>query len=181
MIIYIVFYFFVGLVLLSALTMLITRNLLYTAFSLLATLLGLSALYVFCGADFLAIVQLLVYVGGILVILLFGIMLSNSAKPNLDAQTTPQAPQSLNKNVFWGISISGGLFCLLVWTIFQAKFSERPWIQQAIQKTEASESSIPVLGVGLMTDYLIPFEIAGLLLLIALVGASLIAFHRKSS
>lgn len=182
MLVLLIFYFFLGLVALSALGMLLSNNILYIAFLLMSTLLGMAALFVFCGADFLAIVQLLVYVGGILVLLLFGIMLGNSSKPNLQASLEHQAPRSTNKNIWLGLLVSGGLFTLLAWTILKANFTQMPWIQQSMTSSPPlKETSVPTLGVGLMTDYLVTFEVAGLLLLMALIGASFIAFQKNDT
>ncbi len=68
-------YVFAGLTVISAAGVLLFRNVLYAAFSLLLTFLGVGALYVLAGADLLAVVQIVIYVGGVLVLLIFGIML----------------------------------------------------------------------------------------------------------
>ena len=76
----IIFYFFAGLTVLSALGVLLSNQVLYAAISLIASLLGVAGLYVFCNADFLAVTQLLIYAGGIIVLMIFGII-HKSEKP----------------------------------------------------------------------------------------------------
>ena len=73
----ITFWFISGLTVVSAFFVVSSKSLLYSAYSLLVTFLGVTALYVFLWADFLAVVQVVVYVGGILVLIIFGIMLTN--------------------------------------------------------------------------------------------------------
>ena len=74
------FYGFSALAIGAALTILFTRNVMYAALCLFIALLGVAALYVLAGADFLAITQLLIYVGGVLVLLIFGVMLTHRAE-----------------------------------------------------------------------------------------------------
>ncbi|MCK7520830.1 MAG: NADH-quinone oxidoreductase subunit J [Ignavibacteriales bacterium] len=73
----IVFYLFALITILSAYLVVTVRNIVYSAFSLLFTLFGIAGLYALLGADFIAIVQLMVYVGGILILMIFGVMLTN--------------------------------------------------------------------------------------------------------
>ena len=73
----ITFWFISALTIISAFFVVSSKSLLYSAYSLLVTFLGITALYVFLWADFLAVVQVVVYVGGILVLIIFGIMLTN--------------------------------------------------------------------------------------------------------
>ena len=73
----VLFYAFVGLALTSAVIVVSTRNVVHAAFALMVTLFSVAAFYVFLDADFLAVIQLLVYVGGILVLVLFGVMMTS--------------------------------------------------------------------------------------------------------
>ena len=75
-----IFYSFAGLTLLSALFILFTRNILYAAFALMLTFLGVAGIFIFLGAEFVAITQVLVYVGGIVILIVFGVMLTNRLK-----------------------------------------------------------------------------------------------------
>src|SRR6266566_9119307 len=73
----VIFYFFAVLTVASAAIVVFSSSLIYSAFALLFTFFGVAALYVFLGADFLAATQLVIYVGGILILLLFGVMLTH--------------------------------------------------------------------------------------------------------
>ncbi|MDJ1491740.1 NADH-quinone oxidoreductase subunit J [Cytophagaceae bacterium DM2B3-1] len=161
----IAFYCFAALTVLSALVVLWTRQLLYSAFALLFTLLGMSGLYVLAGADYVAIVQIMIYVGGVLVLLIFGIMLTN--RPG-----TGHAPTSGRINQFTGILAAGGLF-VLFFTVFLKANLPFPALKSS------PHSSVTPIGIGLMTDYLLPFEIAGILLMVALMGAAYIAGRKR--
>ncbi|HEV7347461.1 NADH-quinone oxidoreductase subunit J [Telluribacter sp.] len=167
------FYGFSALAIGSALFILLTRNLMYAAFGLFLALLGVAALYVLAGADFLAITQLLVYVGGILVLLIFGIMLTRPAGERPDA-SQPNRVVVVNDRRFWGLLLSVLLFCLFSFTILAGNFA-------LVGDTLISRSTIRTLGVELMTSHLLPFEIAGVLLLVALVGAAYLAVNRNPS
>ena len=159
-----IFYAFSGLIVLSALVLLFTRNVLYAAFSLLLTFLGISAVYVLSGADFLAVMQIMVYVGGVLVLLIFGVMLTN--------QVAGKSVRTQHHNRFWGLLIGGGLLALLVQVIRQANPDELAWIERS---QTVQTSTVSTIGIQLMSDFILPFELTGVLLLIALIGAAYVA------
>lgn len=146
----------------------------YAAFALFLSLLGVAALFVLSGADFLAVTQLMVYVGGILVLLIFGIMLTRTPDKSNNAQT-PNRVEISAKRQIWGILVSGSLFFVLLTTIFNATFT-----LNSIEPL-SSRSTIRTIGVELITSHLLPFEIAGILLLVALVGATYLALNRNPS
>jgi NADH-quinone oxidoreductase subunit J len=159
----IIFYFFSALTIVSAAIVVFARNLIRSAFALLFTFFGVAALYVFAGADFLAAVQMVIYVGGILVLLLFGVMLTHTLYDlNLKAEIFQ----------FWpAIAAVLALFAVLTTFMLRARWPVSKQ-QPAVQTTAA-------IGELLMKDYILPFEIASLLLLIALIGAAMIV-RRKS-
>jgi NADH-quinone oxidoreductase subunit J len=171
----IAFYGFSGLAIGAALTILFTRNVMYAALCLFIALLGVAALYVLAGADFLAITQLLIYVGGVLVLLIFGVMLTHRAERESSQKANIVLTTHLNR--FWGTLIALSIFGLLFWLISHANFL-------IIQSPELSESSprhstLKQIGVNLMTGHVWAFEVAGILLLVALVGAAYLAFQRE--
>jgi NADH-quinone oxidoreductase subunit J len=159
----IIFYFFSALTIVSAAIVVFARNLIRSAFALLFTFFGVAALYVFAGADFLAAVQMVIYVGGILVLLLFGVMLTHTLYDlNLKAETFQ----------FWpAIAAVLAVFTILITFMLRVHWPVSTQ-QPAVQTTAA-------IGELLMKDYILPFEIASLLLLIALIGAAMIV-RRKS-
>lgn len=173
----IIFYLFVLLTLASAVGILLTRNVLYAAYLLLLTLLGVAALFVFAGADFLAVSQLVVYIGGVLVLVLFGVMLTNkpaSALPDLMTPVSEQPNQILtdNRRPWLAGLLALGLFVGLSRLISSAHFSlfDRP--------VSAAPTTVDVIGRQLMTEYVLLFEIISILLLTALVGAGYLAKKR---
>lgn len=181
----IIFFAFVTLVGISTLVLIGTRKVLYAAFSLLLTLLGIAALYVFAGADFLAIAQIIIYVGGILVLLLFGIMLTNRPPHNLSIRFShplqkdkPADMQPLTgmRNAGIGIGLGGMLLTIFVYVIQKANLSALPWIKNAVQTQQViQKSTIQGLGIQLMTQYVLVFEVIAVLLMVALIGTVLIA------
>jgi NADH-quinone oxidoreductase subunit J len=160
----VVFWFIVLLTLSSAVMVVHSQNLVYSAIALLFTFLGVAGLYIFLWADFLAAVQVLIYIGGILVLIIFGIMLTNRITSVTISHTSVQ--RSL-----------GGIIVLGVFVLLGLVITRTPWLQQA---SEAPESTIAAIGNLLMMDYLLPFEVASLLLLGALIGAAMLSRRRNT-
>jgi len=165
------FYSFSILAIASALFILFSRNLIYGAFALFLAFLGVAALYVLAGADFLAVTQIMVYVGGILVLLIFGIMLTQKANNNT-VSDTPNKVEVLPSREIAGFLAGSGLFLFLGYIILDARFAMQG-------EVISSNSTIRTIGVELMTSHLLPFEIAAILLLVALVGAAYLALNRN--
>jgi NADH-quinone oxidoreductase subunit J len=159
----IIFYFFALLTVASAAVVVFARNIIRSAFALLFTFFGVAALYAFMGADFLAAVQMVIYVGGILVLVLFGVMLTHKLYDlNLKAETFQFRPALLA--------------VLAVFAMLAAFMLRTRWPVSAVHSAAPTTAAI---GELLMKDYILPFEIASILLLIALIGAALIV-RRKS-
>lgn len=168
----IAFYGFSALAVGAALTILFTRNVMYAAFCLFIVLLGVAALYVLAGADFLAITQLLVYVGGVLILLIFGVMLTHRTHRESSGKSNAVLTSHLNR--FSGAFVAIAVFSALFWLIAHTRFliTESP-------KIPAHYATIRQVGINLMTTHVWAFEVAGLLLLVALVGAAYLATERK--
>jgi len=136
------------------------NNLIHSVFALMGTFLGVAGIYIFLNADFLAVTQIVVYVGGILVLLVFGIMLTNKI-------STAQISQS---------SVQKGLGIVVVLAVVAM-------ILTAVLSHDWTGSTQPMAftetatGIGnlLFTEYLVLFEIASVLLLGALIGAATLA------
>ncbi|MCF2489727.1 NADH-quinone oxidoreductase subunit J [Dyadobacter sp. CY347] len=164
------FYGFSLLAIVAALFILFSKNLIYGAFALFLAFLGVAALYILAGADFLGVTQIMIYVGGILVLLIFGIMLTQKKK-NDDSQHHNRVEILLSREV-WGFLLGVGIFVALFKIISSANF-------KMIGDSISSRSTIKTIGVELMTSHLLPFEIAAILLLVALVGAAYLAMNRN--
>lgn len=166
----VIFYFFLLLTVASAGVVLWSRNVMYSAFALMLTFLGIAALYVTAGADFIAVTQLMVYIGGILVLLIFGVMLTR--KPADNQTHKPSAVLTEHGNRFWGIVLAGGFFTLLLIVLLRADFAT---IEQQNFESQPVTSKLSGIGISLMTDYVLPLEVIGVLLMIALMGAAYLA------
>ena len=152
----ITFWFIAGLTIISAVMVVSSKKLLNSAIALLFTLFGVAGLYVFLWADFLAAVQVVVYIGGILILIIFGIMLTNRI-------TTVHISHSSIQRGYGGMVVVG-LMGFLGWMIVRT-----PWLQkQALEP----EQTVATIGRLLLTDYLMPFEVTSVLLLGALIGAA---------
>jgi NADH-quinone oxidoreductase subunit J len=132
-----------------------SRNIIYSAFSLLGTFAGVAGLYVFLGADFVAGVQLLIYVGGILVLILFAVMLTHRIT---DVEITNRAAGRIPALIITGLFIY-----LLIQTV-----RETPWVKV---KEIVYQPTTAKIGDLFLDSYLLPFELASLVLLGALIGA----------
>lgn len=154
-----IFYLFALITIASAYLVVTVRNIVYSAFSLFFTLFGIAGLYALLGADFIAVVQLIVYVGGILILIIFGVMLTNKIT-NVDIKTG--VFQILPATI--GVGIFGGFLLAVVlntnWTNLEIK---------DLQPTTFD------LGRLLMNEWVFVFELLGIVLLIALLGAASIA------
>jgi NADH:ubiquinone oxidoreductase subunit 6 (subunit J) len=156
----------------SALYAALSKNLVRSIFIFFVTLFALAGLYVIALADFVAVTQVVIYVGGILVLILFAFMLSGRETLKLLEQRKSQ----INKNAKVTAVINGVLFLsVVVKNILKADADNLPWVKQAIaQQNEITptSSTIDNIGINLMTTYLLPFETISVLLLMALVGAA---------
>lgn len=135
------------------------NRLIHAVFALLFTFFGTAGLYIFLGADFVAGAQVMVYVGGILVLLLFGVMLTNRI---YDMRILAE-----RVNFKRSVLVVGVGFALLAGVMIKT-----PW---KVSEAAMPESSTAEIGSQLMTTYLLPFEVAAMLLLAALIGASMLA------
>jgi len=159
----VIFYAFALVTIVSAVGVVFSRNILYAAFSLLFTFFGVAALYVLLTADFLAITQILLYVGGILVLILFGVMLTTRAY-NVETKRGVL-------RVIPAVLVVGAICGTLI-----GVFTTTGWPTSNFSPYE--ETARPI-GALLMTQYVLPFEVASVLLLVALVGAVVIARREK--
>jgi NADH-quinone oxidoreductase subunit J len=155
----IIFYIFAILTIVSAGLVVFSKNIVYSAFSLLVTFFSVAGIYVLLNADFIAITQLLIYVGGILVLMLFGVMLTtNATNVDLNTQTLKALPATI---------VVAIVSALLVSTVISTKWQSK--------ESAAMDTTVKGLGELLLTKYLLPFEIASIVLLVAIVGAAFLA------
>ncbi len=155
----VLFYVFAFLTVAGAAGVALSRNILYSAVGLLTALMGAAALYVFLSADFLAVTQLLVYIGGVLVLILFAVMLTNRITDVNVSNTS--------------LGVAGGAAVLLATApvlVFVAIGT--PWAARVPPELAPTTREI---GNAFLTRWLLPFELASLVLLATLIGAVVIA------
>jgi NADH-quinone oxidoreductase subunit J len=144
-----------AIVLISALGVVSTKNIVHAAIYLLITLLGVSVIFLLEFAEFLALVQILVYAGAITIVLLFAVMLTR----DID-----QKDMENNSNRAWMALITFGIFIVFTLSIWYQNWSITEIIYDA-------PNSFRLLATALFSEFLVPFEIASLVLLVALIGA----------
>ncbi len=155
----IIFNVFILLTVIPSLWVALSSNIVHAAFSLLFTFFGIAGLYALLGADFIAVVQVIVYIGGILILIIFGVMMTQRGKM---LPTSIRLPGNLLAAILSGV--------MLVALILAALRSNWPSTPHPGQPKPTSAA----IGDLLLSKYLIPFELASLLLLGVLVGAVLI-------
>ncbi|MEM6261685.1 MAG: NADH-quinone oxidoreductase subunit J [Bacteroidota bacterium] len=149
--------------------MIFTRRLVLAGFGLFMVLFALAGYYAMLEAAFLAVSQVIVYVGGILVLLFFGIMLTQ--------RRHNRPPSGGTNRILPAFALTSGFLAGMIYFIQTTDWDQLPYVS-TVQNTPDMTNTAHI-GVNLLTGYLLPFEIASVLLLIALIGATFIA--RNSS
>ena len=162
----IAYYVFALLIIGSAGMVVFSKNIMYSAFSLLFTFFGVAGIYVLLSADFLAITQIMIYIGGILVLIIFGVMLTTRI-------TGVDVKSGTMGKVQMGLV---GLLMAVVCVGLIVVFNSTKWF---LADSKPVQSTINLIGNELLTNYLLAFEAASMLLLIAIIGAAFIA-RRKN-
>jgi NADH-quinone oxidoreductase subunit J len=151
----------------SALGVVISKNIVRMAVFLLFTLAGVAGLYFLLSAEFLAAVQLVVYAGGTLILIIFGVMLTSKSP---FSRFAPKPGE-----IVIALSIGAVLMVSLVWGINRA-------ISAGVFGSDAyAAESYPMVALGqaLLGDFLVPFEVASVLLLVVMIGAAYLAKARR--
>ena len=157
------FYIFAGVALGSAIGIVVSTNIVRTAVFLLGTLGSVAGLYFLLDANLLAVIQLIVYAGGTLVLIIFGVMLTSKS---------PWMKFSATRGQVVGAAAVAILMAVGLWTlVLRADWSN------AHPMTKVPE--VADIGNALLTDYLVPFEAASVLLLVVMIGAAYLARPEK--
>ncbi len=168
----ILFYAFATLAIGSALLLVNLKNIARALFLFFIVLFAMAGLYLFALADFVAITQIMVYVGGVLILMLFAFMLSNKELLK-DLQDSSGSFLSMPK--WQTIPVVLGFLFLMLYGIIEWQQDPPAWISQARENnTEivATDNNIHQIGLRFMTFYVLPFEIISVFLMMALIGAS---------
>ena len=140
------------------------KSIVNAAYSLFFTLLGMTGFYVLLGSDFLAVTQVVVYIGGILVLLMFGVLLTNRSLEQLHSAER-------RNYVIAGVAAGVLFFVVLAPIIYSAAWGERV-IGEIVPNTRG-------IGAGLLQTYVLPFEFSSITLLMCLIGAAYMARRRE--
>ena len=161
----IAFYLIAAVMVGAALRVVTTKDIVHAALYLVLVLSGVAALYILLAAEFIAITQVLVYIGAIVVLFLFGIMLTRAPVGELE--------DSDNEQRIVGVSIAvllGGVMCFVLWKAY--RFTDASQFDfsgpNVVQTTNQVANSV-------FSTYLVPFEAISVLLLAALIGAVVLA------
>lgn len=152
-------YFLMGAIVLAALASVTLPNVFHAALALAGALIGVAGIYFALRADFLAVVQILIYVGAVMTLMIFAIMLTRGI--------SDKATRALNRLALPGAAAAGAVLAVLIPLILKT-----PWKIQIAPDTHVTPAA---LGTALMTDFVFPFEVISIFLLAVLIGAIVIA------
>ncbi|NOX89686.1 MAG: NADH-quinone oxidoreductase subunit J [Calditrichaeota bacterium] len=155
----VLFYAIMAFTIFSAVIVAFANKLIHSAFALLFTFVGFAGLYIYLSADFLAVTQIIIYVGGILVLILFGVLMTQDI---YDVKAIAAHNPLL-------LSLGGGAFTAIIIAVL---ISKKPWFTLLNKEFAPTTATI---GKLILYEYLLPFEIASILLLGALIGAVYLA------
>lgn len=150
-----------ALMVISALGVVLLENIVYSAFLLGMVFVSMAGMYILLNAGFVAAAQILIYVGAVNVLILFGIMLVNKQQ---NFMPVPRAWIGRGATAI----VCGGLFALLATTVLNTGWIFSPDLP-------AGDEAVALIGKHFFSDFLLPFELASILLLMALVGAIILA------
>ena len=172
----IVFIIISTLTLIMAWVVVTNRNLFHAALALMASFLGVAALYALLEAGFLAAAQLLVYIGAISILIIFAIMMTRRLMQTTETSFNSQ----------WGIGaitalLLFGVIAFVVLRYWPIEPGEPPFGLPPAAPEGLIGSSVEILGISLVSvdAYVLPFEVASVLLLAALVGAIVVAWPER--
>jgi NADH:ubiquinone oxidoreductase subunit 6 (subunit J) len=154
-----VFYILAAIILVSGIFVVTLRNIFHSALMLILCFFGVAGIYVTLHADFLAAVQVLIYVGAVTILMIFAVMLTH--------QMTGRKIRQLNEQPVPGGLIVLSLLILLIVSITRTGFE--------IAGVVGARPTVITIGKAFMTTYVLPFEVVSVVLLVALIGAIILA------
>src|SRR5271165_5677474 len=160
----IAFYLLAGLTLAGGLAAVLLKNTVHCALALTVAFAGLALLFLQLDAQFAGFAQILVYIGGVAILIIFAILLTRVGEP--------EAGGVFSKSWLAGLAIVAAVFAVLGWAVL----ATAPMLPRA---TPEPEVTVQEIGSALMGRYVLPLEIVALLLTVALIGAVIVAMHEK--
>ena len=162
----------------SAVLVAVTKNIMHSCVFLLSCLIGIAGLYATLGADFVAVTQIMVYMGGVVILMLFAVMLTGGKDFISRAQNLLGLPASMGNRWTYGVGIIVGLVFLLTNVKLLMSITKTLPVKSI---NNDYPSTVSQIGHLLVKDHVLAFEISSVLLLGALVGAAIIARPRKQN
>ena len=170
------FYFFSTIAVFSAIMVTVSKNTVYSVFFLILVFVSVSVLFIMIGAEFLGMIMLIVYVGAVAVLFLFVVMMLN---------VTEQKNKKPNRKGFFNFisvgSIIGIIIFLELLVVIGGWKYKGDFVALSSINLNLGISNTHALGEVLYTDYIYLFQIAGMILLIAMIGAITLTFYRKEN
>tara|TARA_B100000029_G_scaffold205812_1_gene203637 strand:+ start:3232 stop:3864 length:633 start_codon:yes stop_codon:yes gene_type:complete len=170
------FYFFSTITVLSAIMVVISKNTIYSVFFLILVFISVSFLFIMIGAEFLGMIMLIVYVGAVAVLFLFVVMMLNIVE---QVSKRPTRKGFIN-NISVGSIVGAIIFLELLVVIGGWKYKENFVPLSSININE-NLTNTHALGNILYTDYIHLFQISGMILLIAMIGAITLTFTKREN
>ena len=159
-----VFYGFALLTVLAGFFVVFSRNIVHAGFSLMFTLFGVAGLFALLGADFLAVTQVIVYIGGVLILILFVVMMTRMPRGDLPRRGFDHM-------------VPAGALAIVLFALLYKVVTGTGW---AASEPGSADPTISEIGTRLMTTHIFPFEFASLVLLVAMIGAAILIRERKA-
>ena len=170
------FYFFSSIVVLAAIMVVVSKITVYSVFFLILDFVSISILFIMIGAEFLGMIMLIVYVGAVAVLFLFVVMMLNVTEQNLKKSFR----KGLINNISVGTIVGAIIFLELVVVVGGWKYKDN-FVQLSSESFEDKISNTHALGNILYTDYIYLFQISGMILLVAMIGAITLTFRKKEN
>src|SRR5690606_16233966 len=169
--------------LVAALYVAISRDVARAIFCFFGVLFALAGLYIFAMADFVAVTQILVYAGGVIVLMIFALMLTDKQLLEMLRKEEKTGPRLFRARALPSVLLCLGVLAILLQVAVSIDWTTLGWQQQAVSSGDqitGHENMVESIGVNLMTRYLLPFEVISVFLLAALIGAAYLARGRKT-
>jgi len=169
------FYIFSLIAIISAIMVTVSKNTVHSVFFLILDFISISCLFIMIGAEFLGMIMLIIYVGAVAVLFLFVVMMLNVAQQKNQWFSARES----SKHIPVGLIISTIIFCELIIVISGWKY--KPDIVSSMSlNIDSSISNTHAIGYVLYTDYIHIFQLSGMILLVAMIGAIVLTFRKRS-
>jgi NADH-quinone oxidoreductase subunit J len=166
------FYLFAGVAVAASLLVVLGRNPMHSVLLLIVSFAALAALYITLDSPFAAVIQIIIYAGAIMVLFLFVVMLLNAHKED---QFGAAGMPAMKKPLYTGAALAAVLAAELVWALMRAGRAPEGLLASGDPADAAAVESVRGLGILLFTDYAFAFEVTSILIIVAMVGAVVLA------